>query len=93
MNMMLHGIGLDNLVPAVAGDALSADPGMRYDVVLANPLLGRKSSMLIFGEDGRSSTEKDTIEHDDFWATASDKRINFVGRIAPKKGEGDRRLT
>ena len=81
MNMMLHGIGSETSVPVVVGDALGADPGERFDVVLANPPFGKKSSTVIVGEDGRSSTEKDTIERDDFWATTSNKQLNFVQHI------------
>jgi type I restriction enzyme M protein len=33
------------------------------------------------GEDGRTSTEKDTIERDDFRATTSNKQLNFVQHI------------
>ena len=79
--MMLHGIGSEKQVPVVVGDALAADPGERFDVVLANPPFGKKSSTVIVGEDGRSSTEKDTIERDDFWATTSNKQLNFVQHI------------
>jgi type I restriction enzyme M protein len=81
MNMMLHGIGSEKSVPVVVGDALAADPGERFDLVLANPPFGKKSSTVIVGEDGRSSTEKDTIERDDFWATTSNKQLNFVQHI------------
>jgi hypothetical protein len=81
MNMMLHGIGSEKSVPVVVGDALASDPGERYDVVLANPPFGKKSSTVIVGEDGRTSTEKDTIERDDFWATTSNKQLNFVQHI------------
>ncbi|MDP2770240.1 MAG: class I SAM-dependent DNA methyltransferase [Giesbergeria sp.] len=81
MNMMLHGIGSEKSVPVVVGDALAADPGERYEVVLANPPFGKKSSTVIVGEDGRTSTEKDTIERDDFWATTSNKQLNFVQHI------------
>jgi type I restriction enzyme M protein len=80
MNMMLHGIGSEKQVPVV-GDALAADPGERFEVVLANPPFGKKSSTVIVGEDGRTSTEKDTIERDDFWATTSNKQLNFVQHI------------
>jgi len=68
-------------VHVVVGDALAADPGERFDVVLANPPFGKKSSTVIVGEDGRSSSEKDTIERDDFWATTSNKQLNFVQHI------------
>ncbi|MEP6963927.1 MAG: N-6 DNA methylase, partial [Polaromonas sp.] len=81
MNMMLHGIGSEKSVPVIVGDALSADPGERFEVVLANPPFGKKSSTVIVGEDGRTSTEKDTIERDDFWATTSNKQLNFVQHI------------
>jgi type I restriction enzyme M protein len=81
MNMMLHGIGSEKSVPVVVGDALAADPGERYEVVLANPPFGKKSSTVIVGEDGRTSTEKDIIERDDFWATTSNKQLNFVQHI------------
>ena len=81
MNLMLHGIGSEKSVPVVVGDALAADPGERFDVVLANPPFGKKSSTVIVGEDGRTSTEKDTIERDDFWATTSNKQLNFVQHI------------
>jgi type I restriction enzyme M protein len=65
----------------VVGDALASDPGERFEVVLANPPFGKKSSTVIVGEDGRTSTEKDTIERDDFWATTSNKQLNFVQHI------------
>jgi type I restriction enzyme M protein len=81
MNLMLHGIGSEKSVPVVVGDALAADPGARFDVVLANPPFGKKSSTVIVGEDGRTSTEKDIIERDDFWATTSNKQLNFVQHI------------
>ena len=81
MNLMLHGIGSEKSVPVVVGDALAADPGERYNVVLANPPFGKKSSTVIVGEDGRTSTEKDVIERDDFWATTSNKQLNFVQHI------------
>ena len=81
MNLMLHGIGSEASVPVRVADALAADPGERFQVVLANPPFGKKSSTLIVGEDGRSTTEKDIIERDDFWATTSNKQLNFVQHI------------
>ena len=50
-------------------------------MVLANPPFGKKSSTMIVGEDGKISTEKDIIERDDFWATTSNKQLNFVQHI------------
>jgi type I restriction enzyme M protein len=81
MNLLLHGIGSEKSVPIKVADALAADPGERFEVVLANPPFGKKSSTMIVGEDGRTSTEKDIIERDDFWATTSNKQLNFVQHI------------
>ena len=81
MNLMLHGIGSEKSVPIKVADALAADPGDRFEVVLANPPFGKKSSTMIVGEDGKTSTEKDIIERDDFWATTSNKQLNFVQHI------------
>jgi type I restriction enzyme M protein len=81
MNLMLHGIGSAESVPIVVSDALAADPGERFDVVLANPPFGKKSSTMISGAEGKVATEKDVIERDDFWATTSNKQLNFVQHI------------
>ncbi len=81
MNLLLHGIGSETSVPVKVADALAADPGERFDVVLANPPFGKKSSTVIVGEDGRATSEKDIIERDDFWATTSNKQLNFVQHI------------
>ncbi|HCZ15508.1 MAG TPA: methyltransferase, partial [Candidatus Accumulibacter sp.] len=48
---------------------------------LANPPFGKKSSTQIEGADGKRTTEKDVIERDDFWATTSNKQLNFVQHI------------
>jgi type I restriction enzyme M protein len=85
MNLMLHGIGSEKSVPVKVADALAADPGERFDVVLANPPFGKKSSTMIVGEDGRTTTEKDIVERDDFWATTSNKQLNFVQHITNRR--------
>ncbi len=45
MNMMLHGIGGDEL-PLVVADSLAGDPGDRYEIVMTNPPFGKKSSTM-----------------------------------------------
>ena len=85
MNLMLHGIGSEKSVPVKMADALAADPGERFDVVLANPPFGKKTSTMIVGEDGKTSTEKDIVERDDFWATTSNKQLNFVQHITNRR--------
>jgi len=71
----------DGPSPIEVKDALTADPGKRWSVVLANPPFGTKSSVTMVGEDGKTS--KDTLEivRDDFWVTTSNKQINFVQHI------------
>ena len=82
MNLLLHGIGTpdgDSLINV--RDALIADPGERYSVVLSNPPFGRKSSMTMVGADGRESKEDTEIERADFVTTTSNKQLNFLQHI------------
>jgi len=84
MNLMLHGIGAGNgsdQLPLVVTDSLAADPADRFDLVLTNPPFGKKSSTTIIGEEGKVSRETDTVERDDFWATTSNKQLNFVQHV------------
>ncbi len=62
-------------------DALIADPGERWSVVLANPPFGRKSSVTMVGADGRESREDREIERQDFVVTTANKQLNFVQHI------------
>lgn len=82
MNMLLHGIGgdSDDDLPVVTKDALAGKHG-EYDMVLANPPFGKKSSVTIVNEAGEQSKESLTINRDDFWATTSNKQLNFVQHI------------
>ena len=81
MNMMLHGIGHGEDLPLIVADSLASDPGDRYEIVLTNPPFGKKSSTTIIGADGKTYKEKETIERDDFWATTSNKQLNFVQHV------------
>jgi type I restriction enzyme M protein len=80
MNMMLHGIGGDEL-PLVVADSLAGDPGDRYEIVMTNPPFGKKSSTTIVADDGKVARETEIIERDDFWATTSNKQLNFVQHV------------
>jgi type I restriction enzyme M protein len=80
MNMMLHGIGGESL-PLTVADSLASDPGERFEMVLTNPPFGKKSSTTIVGENGKPYKEKETIEREDFWATTSNKQLNFVQHV------------
>ena len=82
MNMLLHGMGrADGPSPIEVKDALTADPGQRWSVVLANPPFGTKSSVKMVGADGSTSRDNLEIVRDDFWVTTSNKQINFVQHI------------
>jgi hypothetical protein len=65
MNMMLHGIGGDEL-PLVVADSLAGDPGDRYEIVMTNPPFGKKSSTTIVADDDKVARETEIIERDDF---------------------------
>ena len=81
MNLMLHGIGSDENLPIIVSDSLAADPGDRFDLVLTNPPFGKKSSTTIVGENGKVTKEKDIVVRDDFWATTSNKQLNFIQHV------------
>ncbi|MDD3544662.1 MAG: class I SAM-dependent DNA methyltransferase [Kiritimatiellae bacterium] len=67
-------------LPVVTKDALAGKHG-EYEIVLANPPFGKKSSVTIVNEAGESSKESLIINRDDFWATTSNKQLNFLQHI------------
>ncbi|MBU0729208.1 MAG: SAM-dependent methyltransferase, partial [Proteobacteria bacterium] len=82
MNLMLHGIGNNGgKLPLTVADSLAADPGDRFEIVLTNPPFGKKSSTTIVGEGGKVSKEVDIVEREDFWATTSNKQLNFAQHV------------
>lgn len=82
MNLYLHGIG-GNECPIVNQDALAKEVTDKVDMVLANPPFGKKSSITIISEKtGKAEADKLTYEREDFWATTSNKQLNFVQHIA-----------
>jgi type I restriction enzyme M protein len=82
MNMLLHSIGeIDGNGSVSSQDALIAPSDRTYDYVLANPPFGKKSSMNFTNEEGEEDTEELTYNRQDFWATTSNKQLNFVQHI------------
>ena len=82
MNMFLHNIGrIDGESMVAPTDALIADPGDRFDYVLANPPFGKKSSMTATNEMGQQEREDFTYNRQDFWTSTSNKQLNFVQHI------------
>ena len=80
MNLYLHGIGGDES-PIEVGDSLVSDPGDRFDMVLTNPPFGKKSSITIVNSEGKADRESLIYERQDFWATTSNKQLNFVQHV------------
>ena len=82
MNMFLHGIGeMDGDSQISGADALISDPGFRVDYVLANPPFGKKSSITVTNEDGEQEKQELNYNRQDFWATTSNKQLNFLQHI------------
>lgn len=81
MNLYLHGIGGEDYVPVVVQDALAADTGERFDMVLTNPPFGKKSSITITNEEGKEDKEGLLYQRDDFWVTTSNKQLNFIQHV------------
>ena len=80
MNMYLHGIGsVESQVQNA--DSLIGDPGDRFDIIMTNPPFGKKSTVTIFSEAGKAEKESMSYERDDFWATTSNKQLNFIQHI------------
>jgi type I restriction enzyme M protein len=82
MNLFLHNIGdidSDNFI-SPADSLISASP-ITYDYVLANPPFGKKSSQTFTNDEGEQEKDDLTYNRQDFWATTSNKQLNFVQHI------------
>jgi type I restriction enzyme M protein len=82
MNLYLHGIGTNGgSSPIHVDDSLAADPGKRFHMILTNPPFGKKSSITFVTEKGEVKREFTTVVRDDFWASTSNKQLNFVQHV------------
>lgn len=82
MNMFLHNIGeIDAEALISSADSLVSDQGKRFNYVLTNPPFGSKSSMTFTNDKGKSKKEDLTYNRQDFWATISNKQLNFLQHI------------
>jgi type I restriction enzyme M protein len=82
MNLLLHGIGAEDTdTPIRVDDSLKGDPGERFEMVLTNPPFGKKSSMTVVNAGGETEREDLVIVRDDFWASTSNKQLNFVQHV------------
>jgi type I restriction enzyme M protein len=80
MNLYLHGVGGEES-PIIVADSLISDPGDRFDMVLTNPPFGKKSSITIVDAEGKAARSALTYEREDFWATTSNKQLNFLQHV------------
>lgn len=80
MNLHLHGIGGEDDIIEV-GDSLASPPKEHFDLVLTNPPFGKKSSITIVNGAGKASKESLIYEREDFWATTSNKQLNFLQHV------------
>jgi type I restriction enzyme M protein len=84
MNLFLHGIGGGDGAPespVVVADSLLSVPSEHFDLVLTNPPFGKKSSITIVNGEGKADRESLTYSRDDFWATTSNKQLNFLQHV------------
>jgi type I restriction enzyme M protein len=81
MNLYLHGIGGDDSPIQGGTDSLASAPSTNYEMVLTNPPFGKKSSITIVNEEGEQARETLTYLRDDFWATTSNKQLNFLQHV------------
>ena len=83
MNLFLHGIGSDEegREPIRVVDSLRSSAGEHFDIVLTNPPFGRKSSVTYINEKGREEREVSVVVRDDFWASTSNKQLNFLQHV------------
>jgi type I restriction enzyme M protein len=82
MNMFLHNIGeIDGDSMVSPNDALVASSAKTFDYVLANPPFGKKSAMSFTNDAGEQEKDDLTYNRQDFWATTSNKQLNFVQHI------------
>ena len=82
MNMFLHNIGeIDGDGAVSSNDSLISPPVQTVDMILANPPFGKKSSMTFTNEEGEQEKDGLTYNRQNFWATTSNKQVNFVQHI------------
>ena len=82
MNLLLHGIGTpegNSLI--TVDDALRSAPSKHFDMVLTNPPFGKKSSYKVITAEGDTEREDMSYLREDFWATTSNKQLNFLQHV------------
>ncbi|MCK5175608.1 MAG: N-6 DNA methylase, partial [Planctomycetes bacterium] len=86
MNLYLHGV--HGKCAINTQDSLISKPKRHYDMVLTNPPFGKKSSVTITSGNGKAGAL--TYRRSDFWATTSNKQLNFLQHVKTLLKEGGR---
>src|SRR5258708_366094 len=82
MNLLLHGISAPESPSVVTvDDALRSAPGEHFEIVLTTPPFGRKSSYKVINAMGEAEREDMSYLREDFWATTSNKQLNFLQHV------------
>lgn len=89
MNLFLHGMGGGRKPLVDISDSLAKKPSP-VDMVLTNPPFGKKSSFTVIHDDGKRDIEKLYYERKDFWATTSNKQLNFMQNVYTMLVDGGR---
>ena len=90
MNLFLRGVVGSHSRPAIdIADSLAA-PTRPADMILTNPPFGRRSSYTVVGSDGRKKEEAISYMRPDFWATTSNKQLNFIQHVYSSLQRGGR---
>ncbi len=81
INLLLHGIGGDEDELITVTDSLNTAPSTYNDIVMTNPPFGKKSSVTVINEEGEQAKEALTVVRQDFWASTSNKQLNFLQHV------------
>src|SRR5207302_10916425 len=81
-SLLLHGIGQpEGATLVTVDDALRGETGTKFTMVLTNPPFGKRSSFTMVNSEGEAEREELTYLRADFWATTSNKQLNFLQHV------------
>jgi type I restriction enzyme M protein len=52
-----------------------------HEVVITNPLFGKKSSITVVNEEDETDKQSVSYSRPDFWTTTSNKQLNFLQHV------------
>ena len=91
MNLYLHGTGIDPDNPPIKiEDSISDEPEEQVDMVVTNPPFGKKSSITVVSDSRKIDKDDIGYARKDFWATTSNKQLNFVQHVYSMLKDGGR---